>query len=161
MVYQTGPSIFTKRTCLYIFGVRWVWLKPPKLNLLVNNHQDMLEYVSQIASRYCGWKISCTTLDDWNPAKIMGCLPSINWWFGFRWPIHRITEMIRLGSLHDLVGRHWLIPSRKHEAVPWPGCGDGGWIGSIKVGHPRYKLIENNAIIDVLWCIYMIYHKLS
>ena len=68
---------------------------------------------------------------------------------GFRWPIHRITEMIRLGSLNEVVGRRWLIPSRKHEAVPWPGCGDGGWIGSTKVGHHRYKLIENNAIIDV------------
>ena len=26
----------------------------------------------------------------WNPKnrKILGCLPSINWWFRFRWPIH-------------------------------------------------------------------------
>ena len=127
-------------------------LKPPKLNLLVNNHQDMLEYVSQIASRYCGWKICCTTLPkSWD-------VYHLSTGAGFRWPIHRITEMIRLGSLNELVRRRWLIPSRKHEAVPWPGCGDGGWIGSTKVGHPRYKLIENYAIIDV--CIVMYLHYL-
>ena len=69
-----------------------------------------------------------------------------------------VSQMIRLGSLNELVRRRWLSPSRKHEAVPWPGCGDGGWIGSTKVGHPRYKLIENNAIIDV--CIVMYLHYL-
>ena len=29
---------------------------------------------------------SCTTNLGWLKPKIMGCLPSINWWF--RWPIH-------------------------------------------------------------------------
>ena len=28
--------------------------------------------------------------DGWNPNKRMGFCPSINWWFGYRWPIHRM-----------------------------------------------------------------------
>ena len=29
----------------------------------------------------------------WNRNKMMGCLPPINWWFAFRWPIHRIATI--------------------------------------------------------------------
>ena len=29
--------------------------------------------------------------DVWNPSKIMGCLPPINWWFGFRVAIHSMN----------------------------------------------------------------------
>ena len=42
---------------------------------------------------YGGWasEILRHQKDGWNPSKIMGCLPPINWWFGFRWPIHSIS----------------------------------------------------------------------
>ena len=121
--------LYFYQTDMFIHFLMLDGFEATKTNLLVNNHQDMLEYVSQIASRYCGWKICCTTLPkSWD-------VYHLSTGAGFHWPIHRITnDSFRI--LNELVRRRWLIPSRKHEAVPWPGCGDGGWIGSTKVGHP-------------------------
>ena len=46
--------------------------------------------------RFCGWFFEILIWDGWNPLKPqpMGCLPLINGWLGFRWPIHSIRESI-------------------------------------------------------------------
>ena len=90
MVYQTGPSIFTKRTLLCSLGFPWVevvwdtilrrfgfhptspdaWIEGQKMRPEVWPCEVSFSlrcWISQYITTYCGWKKSCTTLDGWNP----------------------------------------------------------------------------------------------
>ena len=66
------------------------------------NHQG---WASEIPHQKDGWTI-WTPKNDFK--KIMGCLPPINWWFGFLWPIHSRTMTI-LDWMDWGMGLHTMI----------------------------------------------------
>ena len=54
----------------------------------------------------------------WNRNKMMGCLPPINWWFAFRWPIHRIATITNFPIILPSFSHHCpiILPSFSHHS---------------------------------------------
>ena len=54
----------------------------------------------------------------WNRNKMMGCLPPINWWFAFRWPIHRIATITNFPIILPSLSHHSpiILPSFSHHS---------------------------------------------
>ena len=85
-------------------------------------------------SSYCGWasEILHHQTDGWNLRIEMGFCPSINWCFGFRWPIH--------STFTHLICTHYFF-------IHWPEtCGHFGMI-------PPYKSHVSSEVI-VRYIIY-------
>ena len=86
----------------------WLWLQkdwPPKSthsNLLEHRCVWSLNTLKQKATNSVG---GCEILHQtdvfFNPSKIMGCLPPIHWWFGFRVAIHSMNVQAICRSRRD------------------------------------------------------------